>query len=141
MNQRFSVQLKMERIRAVLERSEKISNVRVAYRLPRIIRDQVLLRDICDVVALVVFSQKVIERLFFSGTILFRDRLIPFFSVRKLGIDVKYHPAKRVLLVSDNLSEMIFGARFDHTVFAPYRSRRLQYGLSNPQQHFAGNNV
>ncbi|EAQ26250.1 hypothetical protein ROS217_13776 [Roseovarius sp. 217] len=103
----------------ILERPEEIGNVRVIHRFARIIGHEVLFAHIGHIVALLVFRQQVIERLFLGRAAVLGNRGIPFLGIRELRIDIKDYPAKRVLLVTDHLAQMIFCTCSNHIAFAP----------------------
>ena len=73
-------------------------------RLLAIVEQQVLLADIGDVVRLRIFGEQVIEGLILRGPQVFRDRLVPFFAVRKLGVDVEDDAAKVEQAVPNDLT-------------------------------------
>jgi len=98
-----------------MERAKEVWQIRVVHGFSRIIGDQVLLRHISHVVALIVFRQEMVKRLFLTRTAVLWDRSIPFICVGKFRIDIKNHTAKRMFAVANNLSEMIFGPSFKHS--------------------------
>lgn len=100
----------MERVRSIRERAEHVGYIRVVHRLTRIVRNQVLLGYISDVIALIVFGEQMVVRLFLARTAVFGNGLIPFFGIGELRVNVKDDTAERVFLMTDNLSQMIFCA-------------------------------
>ena len=89
------------------------------YRLAGIIGHEILLGHIGDVITLIVLGQQMIVRLVLLGAVFFGNRLVPFFGIGEFWIDVKNHATKRMLLVADNLTEVIFCARTYHSIAAP----------------------
>ena len=61
-------------ITAVLDTHKDFVDLRMRYRLAGFIGNQVLLRDVCDVSALGVFGEKVVEWLVLLGAYVFGDR-------------------------------------------------------------------
>ena len=58
--------------------------------------------------ALVVFSQQMVEWLVFSWTYAFWDRLPPCFGIGKLGVHIIDHAPKWKHTMADNLSDTKF---------------------------------
>src|SRR6056297_1447335 len=136
------IQLEMQRVMPVLERSEQIGDVRVIHRLAGIVGHEVLFAHIGDVVTLLVLGQQVIERLFLRGTAVFGYRGIPFLGIRELRVNVKDNTAERVFLVTDHLAQVIFRACFNHNDCAPITyTRRCKTGLSNHRLKHGGNSL
>ena len=81
----------------------------------RVVSNEVLLGHIGDVVAFVVLSQKVIERLVLTGAAVFGDCLIPVVGIRKLWVHVKDDTTEGMLPMSNNLTQLIARARFKHS--------------------------
>jgi hypothetical protein len=79
----------------------------------------------------------VVERLFLGRAAFLRQGFVPFLGVRELGINIEDDPAKRVLAVPDDLSDMIFGACHRHR-FQPLFGDIIFYKgcLSNPGAAF-----
>ncbi len=115
----LSVQLKMKRVSAVFKRTKKVGNVGMIHRFPRVIGHEILLRHISYVIALVIFGEQMIERLILDRAAVLGNRFIPLFGIGKFGIDIENHAPKRVLFMTDNLAQMIFCARSDHTTALP----------------------
>lgn len=113
----------MQRVFSAFEIAEQVGKVGMIHRPRSAIQDQVLLGHVGHVIALVVLSEQVIERLVLSRTTVFRDCRIPFIGVGELWIDIKHHPAKRMFAVSDNLSEVIFRVRFQHDTSTFYLAK------------------
>ena len=106
--------MKVERICAILERPEHIGYIGVFNRFARLIRNQILFRNISDIERLIVFCQQVVKRLILDGSAVLGDGLIPFFRVRKLWIDVKNHPSEGMFFMADHLSQTVFGVCLQH---------------------------
>ena len=114
-----SIQLEMKRILPVFERAEQVRDIGMFNRDAGVIGHKVLFADIGDIVALIVLGQKVIKRLILDRTAFFGDRRIPLIGICEFWIDIENDPSKRVFLVPDHLSEIIFRARFQHNIAAP----------------------
>jgi hypothetical protein len=111
---RRSIQLIFQRVAAFAELAEQIADIRVIHRLARLVGDQVLLGHIGHVVGVVVFGQQVIERLPLSRARTLGDRVVPFFGVGELGVDVEDDTTKGMLLVPDHLAEIVFRLSCQH---------------------------
>src|SRR5271156_1509904 len=89
---------------------------RVARGLARFVGQQVLLRDISDVLTLRVLGVEVVKRLILRGTHLGRDRPPPFLRIGEGRIDIVDHAAKGIDAVLDDLADGEFrGARLHRT--------------------------
>jgi hypothetical protein len=88
-------------------------------RFSGIVRHQILLGDVGDVLAVRVLGVEVIERLFLGGTHLGGDRAPPFLGVGEDRIDVEDHSAERVNPVFDDLANPEFGDATPHGREAP----------------------
>jgi len=88
-------------------------------RLAAIIGDKVLLRDIGDVIGLIVFGQQMVKRLFFRRSRLFGDGGVPFISVGKLRVDIENDTPKRVFTMANHLTETEFCRAFQHEAEPP----------------------
>lgn len=108
------VQLHLQRVLAVLERTKEIIQIGVIDRFAGIVGDKVLFGHVGHVKALVVFGQKVIKRLVFFGAAVLWNGVVPFVGVGEHGIHVKNHTPKGMLAVADHLAQMIFGACLEH---------------------------
>ena len=108
------VQLEMHGVMPIVKIAKELGQIRVIDWLAGIIRYEVLLGHISDVIALVIFGQKVIKRLLFFRPTFFWDRFVPFIGIREHRIHVKDHAAKRMLAVTDNLTQCVFRTRFEH---------------------------
>src|SRR3979490_1764070 len=78
----------------------------MAYRLARCVGQEVLLGDICDVFALRILREQVIERLILVRPNLRRDRLVPLLGIVELRIDVEHDTAKRKQAVTNHLADL-----------------------------------
>ena len=70
---------------------------------------QILLADIGGVVAVGIFREKMVKRLFLVRAHFGRNRLIPFVGIVELRIDIDHHTAKRIEAVPDDLADAEFG--------------------------------
>jgi hypothetical protein len=122
---------------AVLERSEKVAQIRVIDRLAGIIGDKVLFRHIGYIVALVIFGQKVIKRLIFLRAAVFGNVFLPFIRIRKHCIHIEYDPPKGMLAMADNLSKMVLRPSFKHDFMSSDDSITLLCGKKSILQHGA----
>lgn len=113
------VQLRMQLILAVLERVKEIGDIGMIDRLARIIRDQILFRNIGDVIAVIIFCQQMVEGLIFAWAAIFGNGLVPLLGIAENRIDVEHDTAKRVFAVADDLSQLIFCAYFEHGPLPP----------------------
>lgn len=66
----------------------------VIHRFFAIIRNQILLTNIGNIIAVGVLSEQMIKGLILGRSNVLRNRFVPFFTVRKNGIDVENHAAK-----------------------------------------------
>lgn len=89
------------------------------HRLTGLVGQKVLLRDIGDIVGMLVLGQKVIERLILARTIFFRDCLPPFLGVGKYRINVKNNATERVFPVPDDLAYGEFCLNVNHDSTTP----------------------
>lgn len=117
------VHLEMQRILAVFKIAKQVRQIRVIDWLARVIGQEILLGDIGDVVAFVVFREQMIERLVLARARLLGNGIVPFLRVRKLGVDIKNNPTKGVPFVSDHLSQREFGLRLKHIIASPEAHR------------------
>ena len=78
-------------------------------RLARVIRDEVLFADIGDVIALIVFGEQVVEGLLPPRTAVLGDGVIPLLGVGEFGVHVEDHPPEGMFLVTDHLTQGVFG--------------------------------
>src|SRR5215813_7220075 len=74
------------------------------------VRQQVLLGDVGDILRILVLCEQVIERLIFRGADLLRYRQPPFLCIAKYGVDVENNSAKREESMLHNLPDRIFRA-------------------------------
>ena len=95
----------------------------VAARLPGLVRQQVLLRDIGDIGGAVVLGQQVIERLVLVRPDLLRDRGQPFLGVVEHRVDVIDHAAERIDPVAHHVADLELrhagGLRLGHAPLWP----------------------
>ena len=81
-------------VHAVFKVVEQFRNLRVAQRLSRRIRDEVLLRNIGYVFSFLIFGKQVIERLVFLWAHFRRNGKPPLLSITVLRIHIKDYAAK-----------------------------------------------
>src|SRR5581483_7935572 len=95
---------------------KNLSHLRMPDGLARGIRQQVLLGDISDVLALGILREQMIERLVLARPNFLGDRQPPLLSVVEFGIDVENHAPERIDPVLDDLPDLKFrGPRLHHT--------------------------
>jgi len=74
----------------------------------------------------------VIERLIPPWTRVLRDGIVPFLAVGKFRVDIEDYPAKRVLLVPDDLAQCVFRFVVQHDLaLSPLQSYALAPQLVN----------
>lgn len=127
--QRLSVELKLKGIAAIGEIAEQIMQIRMGHRLARFVRDEVLFRDISDVIAFIVLGEQVIERLVFGWAAVLGNVLVPLIRVREHCINIEHNTAKRVLAVAQHLSKVVFRRRFQHRIASPCVRKYSRSGL------------
>ena len=69
------------------------------------ILNQVLFRDIGDVLLITAYGEQVIKGLVLTGPDMFRNRLIPFVSMIELGINVKDDAPEIIMPMFYNLAK------------------------------------
>jgi len=88
--------------------------------------------NIGNIKTVVVLCQKMIIRLLFMRSTVFRDRFIPLVSIAKFRVNVKNNAPKRMLFMPNYLSEMIFCAfskHCDHSVNCSFQNCLGQHYL------------
>ena len=98
---------------------EIVGHVRVLHRFAGKVRQQVLLRDIGNVVAGLVLGEEMVERLILAGPQFLRDRKPPLLGVGENRIDVEDHPPERVDAMLDDLADREFCLRTKHVFNSP----------------------
>ena len=78
----------------------------MAERNVGIVRDQVLFGNVSDVVSSVIFGKEMVVGLVLARANFFRDRFIPFFGIRKLGIDIEDNAPEGEQTVTDDLTDL-----------------------------------
>src|SRR5208282_5508406 len=101
---------------------ERLADLRVANRLSGLVRHQILLGDVSDVLAVRILGVEVIERLLLGRTNLGGDRTPPFLGVGEDRIDVEDHTTEWVEPVLDHLSDPEFRVATLHGLKAPLPS-------------------
>ncbi len=66
----------------------------MVHRATVFIGHQILLADISDIAAVRIFGEQMIERLILCRAYMFRDRVIPFVTICKYGINIEHHAAE-----------------------------------------------
>lgn len=74
--------------------AEQARNRGMVDRLVAVIRDDILLADICDVARFTIFREQMVEGLVPIGAHVLGNGLIPFLAIGEDRIDVEYHSAK-----------------------------------------------
>ena len=101
-----------------------------AHRFARFVGQQVLLRDIGDILRFGVFREQMVERLVFRGPHLGGDLLPPFFRIGEDRIDIVNDAAKRINAVFDNLANAEFSnARFHRSLTPSVASAGYSRGV------------
>src|SRR5262245_3231454 len=102
---------------AVLANVEQLGDLRVAQRLARVVGEQILLRDVGDVLGLGVLGEQMVERLILLWPRLGRDREPPFLRVVEDWVDVEDETAEVVDPMAHYLANPVLGA--PHLSHAP----------------------
>jgi hypothetical protein len=100
-----------EKIAAILEGSEDAGQCRMIDRSALVVGFEILLADISDVARFPVLREEVVEGLVLSRADFLGDRIVPFFGVRKDGIDVEDHAAEIENAVADHVPDRKMGVR------------------------------
>ena len=77
---------------AVLQVGEHLGDLGMLDRVAGVVADQVLLRDVGDVVGVRALGQQVVEGLVLARPDVLRDRLVPLLGVAELGSTSKITP-------------------------------------------------
>ena len=104
-------QLPLQGVATVFELSKKLPQFRVIYRTLFLVSDQILLADIGDIARLPVLCEQVIEGLILRGADVFRNGVVPFFAVRKDGVDIEYDAPEWEDFMADNRANAKSGMR------------------------------
>jgi len=97
-----------------IERFEQQRRLRVSDRLAGLVREEVLLRDVGHVAALIILGKEVVERLILMGPNVLWDRKPVVLSVREHWIDIIYHTPERIHPMADDLADCEFGESWVH---------------------------
>jgi hypothetical protein len=111
---RLLVQLHLQRVEPVREIAKQIGQIRVVDGLAGFVKHKVLLRDVSDVITLIILGEKVVKGLVLGGAAVLGDGIIPFLRVGKDRVHIKDHTAKRVFAVPDNLAKVVFRNGLQH---------------------------
>ncbi|MCY1310769.1 hypothetical protein D9M70_609950 [compost metagenome] len=102
----------------------------VAHRPVAVVELQVLLGNVGDILAVVVFGEQMVEGLILARADLLRNGVPPFFGVGVFRIDVENDASERENPMANHLSDLEFGVSLFHDATHPFR--RLS-GLANPK--------
>lgn len=109
---------------------EYVVNLRMTNRFARVVGNEVLLGNVCDVFGLGVFRKQVIERLVAARTHVFWNGLPPFLRVAERRIHIEDHPAKGIDPVADHLSDAELGrTHFSSNSAWLYKAPLSDYGV------------
>ena len=86
-------------------RREQLVDLGMAHRLAGIVGQQILLRDVGDILRFFVLGEQVVERLVLRRPHLGGNGEVPFLRVREDRIDVVDHAAKGIEAVLDDLAD------------------------------------
>src|SRR5262245_29499165 len=98
-----------EAVGSILADREELGDLRVAQRLARKVGEQVLFRDVGDILRLRVLGQEVVERLVLARANLGRDRLPPLLGIVEDRINVEDETAEIMDAMADNLAHPVLG--------------------------------
>src|SRR5262245_53993786 len=88
---------------------EHLGDLRVAQGFTRLVRHQILLRNVGNILSLCVLGEQVIERLIFPWSHLRGYRLIPFLRIGEFRVDVEHDSSKRKQAMSHHLADLKTG--------------------------------
>ena len=94
---------------ALLVLFKKLRYLRMTQGLAAIILQEVLLRDVSNVLRLFVLGEQMVERLIFPGTFFLGDGLPPLLGICEFRIYIEYQAAERVESVANNFAHMKLG--------------------------------
>lgn len=95
----------LQAIGAIKGTIEHIGDLRMTNLLAGIVRDEVLLRHISNILALRVLREKMVEGLILPRPHVGRNGLIPFFRIAEFGVDIEDHATKRKDPVTNDLTD------------------------------------
>ena len=104
-------QFALQLIAAISKIGEQLAHLWVVNRAFLFIRQKILLADIGDIAVLTIFGEEMIKGLVFGWPDFFGDRLIPFFAVRKDGVDIEYDAPEWEDFMADNRADAKPGVR------------------------------
>ena len=84
----------LQRVTLTIETVEQSRDGRMVHGSVLFVPKQILLADIGNIAAFCIFSEQVVKWLISRWPNFFGDRFIPFFAVRKDGINIKNNAAK-----------------------------------------------
>jgi hypothetical protein len=95
-------QFALQLIAAISKIGEQLAHLWVVNGAFLFIRQKILLADIGDITIVSILCQQMIKGLVFGRPDFFGDRLIPFFAVRKDGVDIEYDAPEWEDFMADN---------------------------------------
>jgi len=101
-------------IDAVAQLAEELRYPGMADRAPLLVRQEILLGDVGDVVARLVLREQVIEGWVLPRTDVLGDRELPLLRVVEGGIHVEDHASERIEAVTHDLAELKACFAMDH---------------------------
>ena len=93
-------------VNAVLQIIEHFGYLRMPQRLARIVRQQVLFRDIGDIFRLLVLGEQMVERLIFPGSDFGGDRLPPLLGIGIDRVHIENNATKMQEPMANDLPEL-----------------------------------
>jgi hypothetical protein len=95
-------QFALQLIAAISKIGEQLAHLWVVNGAFLFIRQKILLADIGDITIVSILCQQMVKGLVFGGPDFFGDRLIPFFAVRKDGVDIENDAPEWEDFMADN---------------------------------------
>ena len=96
------------------------------YRLAAFVRQQILLRDIGDVVRFLVLGEQMVIRLILGRPHIFRNREPPFLGIVEHRVDIENDAAKREQTMAHDLTNAEPGFADFSVIFHAYVSHTCQ---------------
>ena len=107
-----------ELVGAAAGQVEPVEDIRVGERGVGIVRQQVLLGDIGDIMGALILGKQVVEGLVLAGPDFLRDGFIPFSCICKLRVHVENYTPEWKHAVADNLADLELGNMCGHGIVA-----------------------
>ena len=104
-------QFALQLIAAISKIGEQLAHLWVVNGAFLFIRQKILLADIGDITIVSILCQQMVKGLVFGGPDFFGDRLIPFFAVRKDGVDIENDAPEWEDFMADNRANAKPGVR------------------------------